>query len=110
MAIYAHGPKRYARFIVYGRWSTGPGEPKDIYRPHESFFTRIEAIDYLDSAAAENAGGPGLTCEYKLIDLEYLDAGDIMRAREFRAMVEADRKLIAAAKARSDAALDEHGH
>jgi hypothetical protein len=108
--------KTYARFIVYGRWSTAPGEPKDIYRPLASFFTSIQAIDYLDSAAAENAGGPGPTCQYKLIDLEHLDLGDMMRASECRAMVEATRKRIAAAKAsrehqaRSDAASDEHQH
>lgn len=108
--------KTYARFIVYGRWSTAPGEPKDIYRPHATFHLPIEAIEYLDSAVAENAGGPGPTCQYKLIDLEHLDLGDMMRASECRAMVEATRKRIAAAKtwrehhARSDAASDEHQH
>lgn len=49
----------YARYIVYGRWETAPGEPDDIYRPHESFYTLVEAIDYLDSAIADNASGPG---------------------------------------------------
>lgn len=100
--------KAYARFVVYGRWSTAPGEPKDIYRPHASFPTTIEAIDYLDSATAENTGGPGPTCQYKLIDLEHLDLGDMMRASECRAVVETARKRIAAAKARSDAAPDQH--
>jgi hypothetical protein len=106
--------KTYARFIVYGRWSTAAGEPKDIYRPLASFDTSIEAIEYLDSAAAENAGGPGPTSQYKLMDLEHLDLGDMMRASECRAMVEATRKRIAAARTwrkhqeRSDAASDEH--
>jgi hypothetical protein len=107
--------KTYARYIVYGRWSTAPGEPEDIYRPHASFFTLIEAIDYFDSAIADDAGGPGPTCQYKLIDLEHLDLGDVMLARKFRATVEEDRKRIAAANKRAhlqhhdqgDAASDE---
>jgi hypothetical protein len=93
--------KTYARYIVYGRWETASGEPDDIYRPHESFYTLVEAIDYFDSAIADNANGPGPTCQYKLIDLEHLDVGDVMRAKECRAMVEADRKRIAAANERA---------
>jgi hypothetical protein len=90
--------KRYARYIVYGCWSTAPGEPEDIYRPHESFDTLIEAIDYFDSAIADDAGGPGPTCQYKMIDLEHLDLGDMMLAPECRATVEATRKRLAAAE------------
>jgi len=92
--------KRYARYIVYGRCPTAPGEPEEIYRPLASFDTLIEAIDCFDSAVAEDAAGPGPTCQYKLIDLEHLDVGDVMRAKEYRAMVETDRKRVAAAKSR----------
>ena len=44
----------------------------------------IEAIDYFDSAIADDAGGPGSTCQYKMIDLEHLDLGDMMVAPECR--------------------------
>jgi hypothetical protein len=93
--------KSYARYIVYARWPTAPGEPEDIYRPQESFHTSIEAIDYFDSAIADDANGPGPTCQYKLIDLEHLDLGDVMLAPEFRATVEENRKRIAAANKRA---------
>lgn len=108
--------KTYARFVVYGRWSRAPGEPKEIFRPLASFYTSTEAIEYLDTAAAENAGGPGPTCQYKLIDLEHVDLGDMMHASECRAYVEAARERIAAGKAwreqqaRPHAASEEHQH
>ena len=72
--------------------------PRTSTGPRGSFDTLIEAIDYFDSAIADDAGGPGPTCQSKMIDLEHLDLGDVMLAPECRAMVEENRKRIAAAK------------
>lgn len=69
--------ERYARNIVYARWTPG-----DQYRPLESFDELAGAIRRSDELAA----GAGPT-DVKVIDLENLDLGDMRTAAECADMV-----------------------
>ena len=60
--------ERYARHIVYRRWSGG-GQ----FRPHASFDTLARAVEYVDGARAD---------EYKVIDVEHIDLGNMLTAPE----------------------------
>jgi hypothetical protein len=56
----------YARHIIYRRC------PGDTFRPHISVATLREAVAIVDSQFDG--------CEYKVIDLEHLDLGDMLKA------------------------------
>lgn len=67
--------ERYARHIVYRRWNAS-----DTYRPTASFDTLREAIKHTDELLETRALGGGPDWQYKVIDLEHIDLGDMLTA------------------------------
>ena len=69
--------ERYARHIVYTRWAGPPTAREEPYRPHASFETLAEAVRYVDAARADNR-----PWEMKVIDIEHLEMGNMLTAKE----------------------------
>ncbi|WP_028058347.1 hypothetical protein [Candidatus Solirubrobacter pratensis] len=57
--------ERYARNIVYHRFVPG-----DQFRPHASFDTLVEAVQYADEVAKQR--------EVMVIDVEHIEMGDML--------------------------------
>ena len=75
--------ERYARHVVYSDYTSR------VMRPTASFDTLREAVRYADRLAEGGA-------QVKVIDLEHLDLGDMLTAKDCRELLARIRASVTA--------------